>query len=128
MTDTLQRVRELLEQRLAEVEGERGRLSRALRELGAKPPTASGTGVRTHQAGNGRLGHGERQAQVVNYLREHPGSSTGDVAQGLGISTSQASAISARLSRLGSVRKTKTGLRLTPKGVELAGSRQGRGP
>jgi hypothetical protein len=103
MPDTIPAVRDLLQARLHELEGERQAIERALAALG-------GTGPRRRRPGrskvakprrqksksradgkSGRAPRGARRAQILEELGRSPGSSPSQIGKAIGVSSSQVS-------------------------------------
>src|ERR1700720_3618466 len=91
-SDALGNARELVEQRLAEINDERGRLERALAELVGNRSNHRG-GPRGHKPSRQRQSSSPRKRrssstrsdQAVALIEKHPGMSTSDVARHMNI-------------------------------------------
>lgn len=124
MSETIQRVRDLIEARLLELNEEAQRLEKAVEDFGSGGlgPTERRRQrrkrARSKRAGarrGRRAQRGQRRDELLAALEENPGARTSDLAKQLGVSASQASGLSRKLRRQGLVRKSGRGYRLTAK-------------
>jgi hypothetical protein len=124
VSETIERVRDLIEARLLELNEEAERLEKALEEFGSdrlgaiERRRARRKRARSKRARSGRrrrAKRGQRRDELVAAIEENPGARTSDLAEQLGVSASQASGLARRLQRQGLVRKSGSGYRLTAK-------------
>jgi DNA-directed RNA polymerase specialized sigma24 family protein len=124
MSDSITRAGELLRARIREIDEERPRLERALSQLNPSRPSSQSRQRRStpaRQSATGRAARstkrkiapaGQRQRQLVEYLRQHPGARPTEIAGALGVTPSNVQNIlrQARNQRL--VAKEGNGYRL----------------
>jgi sugar-specific transcriptional regulator TrmB len=118
-TNVLDEARELVERRLADLDEERGRLERALRELGGKAKrspgrprgSASGTSTKASSGSSGapkkrrRRRGGTRGDQAVELITSQPGISASDVAKTMKIKPNYLYRVLGDLEKEGRVKK-----------------------
>ena len=100
MTDALAQAKKVIEQRLRELDEERDQLQSALRGLGGNARASRGSqrrgGSSTRRSksqGKPRrrvAARGQRRQQLVDFLKENPGSPPSSIAKALGVSPSNA--------------------------------------
>jgi CRP-like cAMP-binding protein len=83
------------------------------------PPSAAGRSRRRGRArrastrrATARSRQPDRRAQIGEYLRDHPGSTTGDIAKGLDLNRLSLSKRLTQMARSGDIRKAKRGYEL----------------
>lgn len=122
-TNTLDKARGLIEQRLAEINDERSQLERALAELGkaggggrgpGRPRgsksrgSAAGTSAGSYKAKRRRRG-GTRAEQALKHITENPGISASDIAAKMDIAPNYMYRVMSDLKKAGAVRKDGRG-------------------
>jgi len=106
MTDALVEAKNVIKQRLRELDEERDQLQSALRHLddnarasrGTRGSQRRGSVASTSSRGSARQGksrrrvaaRGKRRQQLVDFLKQNPGSSPSSIAKALGVSPSNA--------------------------------------
>jgi hypothetical protein len=124
VSETIERVRDLIEARLLELNEEAKRLEKAVEDFGSDRLGAMGRRrqrrkrARSKRAGSKRrrrAKRGQRRDELLAALDENPGAKTSDLAKQLGVSASQAAGLTRQLGRQGLVRKSGGGYRLTAK-------------
>ncbi|MGZ3387029.1 MAG: MarR family transcriptional regulator [Isosphaeraceae bacterium] len=127
MSETIQRVRDLIEARLLELNEEAKRLEKAVEDFGsdglgaARRRRLHGKRARSKRRGSRhqrRAQRGQRSGEFLAELEENPGATTSDLAKQIGVSPSQASGLARQLRHKGLVRKSGKGYRLTAKAKE----------
>lgn len=127
MVEAFERARDILEERLREVEAEAQELRKA---LGSLPPVHSqrsqaserqrASGKRVESAGQRQVGkkrtkraaRGEREAQLLESISGHPNHRVSEHAQAIGISAQQAYPLLKRLTAAGKIERTESGYRV----------------
>lgn len=121
-SNTLDKARELLEQRLAELDDERGQLERALAELkgtrrgrgrprgsgGASAGSAAGRSAGAYRAKRRRRG-GTRAEQALKHITENPGITAGEIATKMNIAPNYIYRVMNELKKAGAVSKQGKG-------------------
>ncbi len=106
MSETTERVSEILRSRLQEIEAEARRLEGALASVGGRARRTRGTankpsGGTAQGAGAGgrrkRAAPGERQAQLLEAIKRHPTAGATGLAQTIGVKPPQVHALLAKL-------------------------------
>lgn len=115
MSDAIESARRVLSSRLAEIEAETGKLRSALQSLGGRSATSSSSSAapkprRRRRAK--RAPHGQRRRQFLAAAKSKPGSSAAELGKVIGISTTQAYALSQRLLKDGEVKKSGKGYKI----------------
>lgn len=109
MTDTLAQARQLIQQHLAELEAESGRLDKALQSLDSKPATQSSGdklgSERSQPKVRKRAPRGKRQRDFLAAVEAKPGIRASEAAKEIGVSSNQAYALANKLRKDGEIRK-----------------------
>jgi predicted Rossmann fold nucleotide-binding protein DprA/Smf involved in DNA uptake len=113
-TDAIDTARALIDSRIRELEAEASRLRGALERLGGQSSSSHAAGRRdahdsARESVRMRAARGEREAQLLQSLKDNPGYRVSEHAEHLGIASSQAHALLARLRSQGHVEKTQRG-------------------
>jgi hypothetical protein len=113
-SDAVQQAKELLQNRLAELDAERKQLEHALSSLGTsrsrRPgPKASGSAPRRRRSGGKRARRGQREAEFMSQIRDKPGAKISEIASTIGVAPQQLYPIARRLSESGQVTRQGDG-------------------
>lgn len=92
MPETIERLRQLITDRLRDIESETGKLERALAEMGPKARRRPGAGKR-----RARAKRGQRREQLLAAIKAKPGSRSGELAKEIGIPATQVAALLSKL-------------------------------
>ena len=110
MDDGLDQAREAIERRLRELDSESQRLRDALSKLAGESPAAQADASQNGgPESTRRARRGERQAQFLAVLEQHPGAKLADIAKEMGVHPSQAHNLARRLHEAGRIRKRRGG-------------------
>lgn len=95
MPDVVDRVRALLQTRIAELISEQQRLNKALQNLGATHSTPRSTPRRNRRRGSkpSRVARGQRRQQLLEAIKDNPGVPGAELARIIGIAPSQVYAL-----------------------------------
>jgi hypothetical protein len=117
-SEAVQQAKELLEKRLAELDAERKQVQHALSSLGTgrarRPgsPSARRSGGRRRSGGK-RARRGQREAEFLSQIRDHPGAKISEIAKSIGVAPQQLYPIARRLSDSGQVTRKGDGFHAT---------------
>ena len=115
MSETIERVRQLIEARLHEVESEASRLRGSLEALGgrkSRPPRGRGRGSKggkRRQKTGRRAARGQRRNEFLEAVKKAPGAKPSEIAKEIGVSANQAYALARQLVETGEVKKAGKG-------------------
>ena len=124
MTDTLEQARKVLKQRIAEIDDERGRLERALAELGSgssgtrrsgRTSAAKPRGRSRSRSTGKRAPRGQREDQLLSSIRSNPDYRVSQHAREIGVSAQQLYPLLRRLSDKSLISKANGRYRATAK-------------
>jgi CRP-like cAMP-binding protein len=117
MSETIERVQQLLKERIAEIDGEVTDLQRAHGAIdGVSTPTRAKTpsSKKTRRRAK-RAARGARAEQFLTVVRTKPKATISEIANKMGIARPQASVIAARLEKKGEIERSKNGIRILKK-------------
>jgi hypothetical protein len=120
MSDTIERARGIIEDRIREIEAERARLEEALDGLGqsvaARPaatPRSAARRPRPARAGRTpRAARGERERQLLKSIQKSPERRVSDHARAMGVRPQQLYPLLRRLQSSGQIERTERGFRV----------------
>ena len=118
VSERVDRVREVLEAALAEVEAEAAGLREALRSLDGGAPVQTPKRKRRRKArrvGSRRVARGQRPKQFLAAVEANPGASVAEVAKAMGVSANQAGSLARRLGGKGRDQAIEAGVRVAAK-------------
>lgn len=117
MPDTIDRVRDLIQARLRELQAEIEQLEQGLRDLagadGARPSSRARRRKAPRRRPAKRAPRGQRRQQFLAAVEKNPGAKASEIAKQLGISTNQAHTLARRLQKDHTIRKSGKGYRIT---------------
>ena len=119
MSERVERVREVLEAALAEVEAEAAGLREALRSLdggGAVQAPRRKRRRKARRVGSKRVARGQRPKQFLAAVEANPGASVAEIAKAMGVSANQVGSLARRLEAKGEIKRSKQGVRVAAKG------------
>jgi IclR helix-turn-helix domain len=112
MSETIERASDLLRTRLTELNEEHAKVEKALRSLpdknrnsASRQASTNGTAPRRRK----RAPRGKRRADFLEALGANPTGKLSDVAESIGVGSSQASALATTLVKAGQITKTGRG-------------------
>ncbi len=114
MPDTIERVRELLRGRIAELDEETKRLRHAIDSLDGDAPAAARRPRRRRAKGR-RAARGERRRQFLAAAGANPNATVSEIAKLIGVSANQAGSLARRLEASGEIVRSGRRVRLTAK-------------
>lgn len=119
MPDTVAKARELIRDRISEIDAERKQLEQSLAALTGKNGTRRGPG-RPRGSSNGsarttigRAPRGQRRQQVIEHVTKNPGARPSDIANALGVSANQVHGLITKLKADKLVKKQDKGYAIT---------------
>lgn len=120
MSDTIERARGIIEDRIREIEAERARLEEALEGLGqsvkARPAATRRSASKRSTPARGsrspRAPRGERERQLLKSIRKSPERRISDHARAVGVRPQQLYPLLRRLQSSGKIERTESGFRL----------------
>jgi hypothetical protein len=114
VSDTIERVRELLRGRIAELDEEAGRLRQAMSRLDGGAPAAARRPHKRRAKGR-RAARGERRRQFLAAVGTNPDATVSEIAKLIGVSANQAGSLARRLEASGEIVRSGRRVRLTAK-------------
>lgn len=117
-SDAVQQAKELLQNRLAEIDKERRQLEHALSSLGPsrarRPgPKATRSAPRKRRSGGKRARRGQREAEFLAQIKDKPGAKISEIAGSIGVAPQQLYPIARRLSESGQVTRKGDGFQVS---------------
>jgi len=100
------RVRAEYKEKKAQARKEAREAEKAIKDAQARIQKALGSETATATGTRKRAKRGEREAQFVAYVKEHPGSRLADIARGIGVQNSAANGLAKKAVAAGKVKKS----------------------
>ena len=116
MSDTIERVRELLRGQIAEVDEEAKRLRKAMSSLDGNAPAAARRPPK-RRAKSRRAVRGERRRQFLAAVGTHPDATVSEIANLIGVSANQSGSLARRLEASGEIVRSGRRVRLSARGT-----------
>jgi predicted Rossmann fold nucleotide-binding protein DprA/Smf involved in DNA uptake len=107
MTNTIDKARRMIEERLAELEDEAKKLGDALVSLGHRHGKSSK--AQPARKTKKRAKPGQREEQLLASVSKHPDYKPGEHAKAMGVSANQVYSLATRLQKEGKITKTAKG-------------------
>lgn len=107
--NAVDQARALLQERLRELDAERGQVERALADLGGRRGPGRPRGSRSRASGTRKRRGGTRRDEALKLVAAEPGISAGKIAQQMGIAPNYMYRVMGELEKEGVVRKEGRG-------------------